>query len=120
MRSYRCAMTAVLLLCSNGLAYAALGGVPAPLSDEVALTTAQEYLIWHHLAKPSAVAARQPPSAFAPSIYAAVPSTIMLHSMPANVTRQIPMVRGYKYANAGGTLLIVNPSDGRIVDIIGP
>jgi hypothetical protein len=40
--------------------------------------------------------------------------------MPASVTRQIPMVRGYKYTSLGGTLLIVNPSDGRIVDIIGP
>ena len=109
----------MLLLCSNTLAWAAATTDHVPLSDELPLTGAQERLIWQRLDKPSAAAA-QASSAFEPSLYAGVPSSFVLHALPPSVTRQIPMARGYKYTSAGGTLLIVNPSDGRIVDIIGP
>jgi hypothetical protein len=109
----------MLLLCSNTLAWAAATTVHIPLSDELPLTGAQERLIWQRLGKPSAAAARAS-AAFEPSLYGAVPSSLVLHALPASVTRQIPMARGYKYTSVGGTLLIVNPSDGRIVDIIGP
>jgi hypothetical protein len=36
------------------------------------------------------------------------------------VTGQIPMLRPYKYATWGDALLIINPADRKIVDIITP
>jgi hypothetical protein len=36
------------------------------------------------------------------------------------VIGQIPIARPYQYATLGGLLLIVNPSDRTIVDIIRP
>jgi hypothetical protein len=44
----------------------------------------------------------------------------VLRTLPAAVTGQVPMVRPYKYATLGDALLIINPADRKIVDIIGP
>ena len=38
----------------------------------------------------------------------------------ATVTAQIPMLKPYRYAKLGKRLLIVNPDDRKIVDIISP
>jgi hypothetical protein len=113
----RYAVAVLLLLCSCGVA-AAEKRSPFRASDDFALTGAQESLIWHAVSRPGGQDALAP--GFNASLYTAVPSSIVLHSLPSAVTRQIPMVQPYKYATQGGALLIVNPSDRRIVDIIRP
>lgn len=119
MKSLRHYSTAaVLLLCSSGFALAETG-IPFHVSDNLVLTGAQEQLIRHLVPKPvSAVAAT--PSGFHPSLYGAVPLSVALRPLPSVVTGQIPIMRPYQYATLGGLLLIVNPSDRTIVDIIRP
>ena len=112
----RYAVAVLLLLCSCGVA-AAETRSPFRASDDFALTGAQESLIWHIVDRQGTKGATAP-SGFEPSIYAAVPSSIVLRTLPAAVTGQVPMVRPYKYITLGKTLLIVNPSDRKIVDII--
>jgi hypothetical protein len=120
MQSHRRYAAAVLLLlCSCGVAAAADADARFRASDDFVLTGAQEYLIWRSVAKQGANGAHAP-SGFEPSIYAAVPSSIVLHSLPAAITGRIPMVSPYKYATLGNALLLVNPSDRKIVDIIRP
>jgi hypothetical protein len=118
-RVCRYSIAAVLLLCSSGLAWTAGTATPLRISDNLVLTGAQENLIWQRLGRrASAVAAM--PAGFQPSLYGVVPPSVALHPLPAEVTRQIPMVTPYKYATLGNLLLIVNPADRTIVDIIGP
>jgi hypothetical protein len=119
MQSHRRYAVAVLmLLCSCGVAAAAERLSPFRASDDFVLTGAQESLIWHAVSRQSGQGANT--SGFNASLYTAVPSSIVLHSLPSAVTGQIPMVRPYEYATQGGALLIVNPADRKIVDIIRP
>jgi Protein of unknown function (DUF1236) len=120
MQSHRrYAVAALLLVSSCGFAAAAEVRAPFRASDDFVLTGAQESLIWHSVGRQRTNRANAP-SAFEPSIYAAVPSSIVLRTLPAAVTGQVPMVRPYKYVTLGDALLIINPADRKIVDIIRP
>jgi Protein of unknown function (DUF1236) len=113
----RCSIVAVVLLCSSGLAWAAGTGGPVRISDNLVLTGAQESLIWQRLARRASAAM---PAGFQLSLYGVVPPSVALHPLPAGITMQIPMVSPYKYATLGNLVLIVNPADRTIVDVIQP
>ena len=53
-------------------------------------------------------------------MFTSVPPSVALHAWPEAVTAQIPMLQPYRYATLGKLLLIVNPDDRKIVDIISP
>src|SRR5262249_36844303 len=110
----RFAVAAALLLCSIATASAAGSGPFLVASDDFVLTGAQEHLMWQHLVARNA-ASTTAPSGLRAAVGATVPASVAL---PATVTRQIPAVRPYKYAMLGKTLLIVNPTDRVIVDVI--
>jgi hypothetical protein len=121
MKSLRnCSIAAaLLLLCSGGLVWAAGTGTPFRVSDNLVLTGSQEYLIWQRLGR-RVSAATATPAGFQPSLYGVVPASVALRALPVDVTGQIPMVSPYRYATLGKLVLIVNPADRTIVDIIGP
>lgn len=84
--------------------------------DNLSLTTAQEKLAWNDLSKQ---AASQPaPSNFSASIGATVPNDITLRSIPRMVTSRLPTLKPYRYARLPNELLIVNPHDKKVVDVI--
>jgi len=58
------------------------------------------------------------PSASTAAVGATVPAAVELRALPATVTRQIPQMKPYAYATLGKTLLIINPTDRVIVDVI--
>jgi hypothetical protein len=119
MQTYRSyAVAVLLLLCSCGVAAAAETRSPFRASDDFALTGSQESLIWRAVSRAEDKGASK--SGFNASLYTAVPSSIVLHNLPPKLTRQIPMLGPYKYATLGDALLIVNPADRKIVDIITP
>ena len=113
----RCGIAA-LLLCTSGLASAETGA-PLRISDDLVLTGAQEDLIWRRVGGQHTPEARTP-TQFEASIYGTVPSSIGLHAFPAEITERIPTVKPYLYATVGKLLLIVNPTNQTIVDIIWP
>ena len=57
-------------------------------------------------------------SASTAAVGATVPAAVELRALPATVTRQIPQMKPYTYATLGKTLLIINPTDRVIVDVI--
>ena len=113
----RFAVAAVLLLCSIATASAAGTGPFLVASDVLVLTGAQEHLMWQRLVARNAASATAPSGLIA-AIGATLPASVALHALPATVTRQIPAARPYKYATLDKTLLIVNPTDRVIVDVI--
>lgn len=84
--------------------------------DSLSLTTAQEKLAWRDLGK-RAVSQRAP-SDFSPSVGTTVPNDITLRSIPTAVTGRLPALKPYQYARIPNELLIVNPSDKKVVDVI--
>jgi len=111
------AVAAALLLCSIAAASAAGTGPFLVASDDFVLTGAQEQLLWQRLVRPN-TGSTTAPSGLIAAVGATLPASVTLRALPATVTRQIPAVRPYKYAMLGKTLLIINPTDRVIVDVI--
>ena len=108
----------MLLLSSSGVS--AAGHMHFPASDDIVLTGAQEDLIWQRMGGHTPNDDDSAPCGCKPWMFSEVPSSVRLHSLPAAVTAQIPMLKPYKYATLGKRLLIVNPNDRKVVDIISP
>ena len=51
----------------------------------------------------------------APDAIAALPSSVPLQELPASVTREIPMVLGYKFVKLDDRILLVRPRDRSVV-----
>lgn len=84
--------------------------------DNLSLTTAQEKLAWRDLSKQAA--SQRAPSNFSASVGTMVPNDITLRPIPRTVASQLPKLKPYRYARLPNELLIVNPSDKKVVDVI--
>jgi hypothetical protein len=51
----------------------------------------------------------------APDAIAALPNSVPLQELPASVTREIPMVLGYKFVKLDDRILLVRPRDRSVV-----
>jgi hypothetical protein len=104
-----------LVLASAGMAAAAGAASTAP-KDQLSLTSAQEHAIVLSVNKNAKKEAT--PAGFKAAVGQMVPKAITLRSFPADATSQVPAVKPYDYAMLQNQLLIVNPQDKKIVDII--
>ena len=116
----RNAIVAALLLCSTNLALAADDGLAFLPSDDLALTGAQENMIWQATAAAGAAGALDAiaPPEFTVALDATVPVSLPLHAIPASITDRFPSLTKYEYAVLGRMVILVNPADRKIVDII--
>lgn len=116
----------VVLIGSIGAAVAAdhsamsrqssMSSTASMAKDNLSLTTAQEKLAWRDL---STRAASQPaPSNFSASPGTTVPNDITLRPIPRKVASQLPTLKPYRYARLPNEILIVNPTDKKVVDVI--
>jgi hypothetical protein len=105
-----------LLLASVSFVAAAESGSMAS-NDRLNLTGTQEHTIVQSINKQN-VKKEVAPSGFKAAVGQALPTSIPLHSLPSDATSQVPAVKSYDYAMLQGQLLIVNPKDRKIVDII--
>jgi hypothetical protein len=55
------------------------------------------------------------PVAEVPAAASALPSSVALQELPASVTRDIPMVLGYKFVKLDDRILLVSPIDRSVV-----
>src|SRR5262249_12703109 len=112
----RFAVAAVLLLCSIATASAAGTGPFLVASGDLVLTGAQEHLMWQRLVTRNAASNATAPSGLIAVIGATLPASVALtrclQPSPGRYRRP------YKYATLDKTLLIVNPTDRVIVDVI--
>jgi hypothetical protein len=51
----------------------------------------------------------------APEAASALPSSVALQELPASVTREIPVVQGYKFVKLDDRILLVSPLDRSVV-----
>jgi hypothetical protein len=58
---------------------------------------------------------RDAPVADVPAPEGAMPSSVALQELPTSVTREIPMVQGYKFVKLDDRILLVSPLDRAVV-----
>lgn len=85
-------------------------------SDTLSLTSTDRKTAWSDLRKEAAT--QNEPRSFDATVGAVVPTALNIEPVPTNVADAIPALRPYDFAIVPGKLLIVNPADKKIVDVI--
>jgi hypothetical protein len=88
----------------------------AMASDNLTLTRSQQRTAWRDISPQAGN--QNAPSNFTASVGATVPGDVTIQSMPAKVASRVSSLKPYDYAMLGHELLIVNPNDKKIVDVI--
>ena len=96
-------------------ASAALFGSHAKAADSLTLPSDQQKTALNDL---NGTAQSNAPSSFQPSTSSALPSTVTVHAIPSKTATAVPALRPYDYAKVDGKLLIVNPHDMMIAEVI--
>jgi len=113
-RLERLILTAIALLGSAGLSLAAT--TPRQPEDHLHLTEMQQKNAYDDLyMQPFA---QTPPPGFKPAIGAAVPHSIAIGRMPPKAVSAVPALSDYTFAIIENKILVVNPSDDKIADVI--
>jgi Protein of unknown function (DUF1236) len=84
--------------------------------DQISLSRTQERTAWRDLSRNATQ--QTAPSSFTPSVGATVPDGITLRTMPQRAANQLPTLKPYDFALLQNKLLIVNPNDKKVVDVI--
>lgn len=87
-----------------------------PASDTLVLSTAQQKTAWDDLY--TGALSQKTPLGFNAAVGATVPSNIVTAPVPAKAVGDVPALKPYKFAMLRKKLLIVNPNDGKIAEVI--
>jgi Protein of unknown function (DUF1236) len=116
-------VAATLLIAGVSTATATAPGLPSASADMSAtphdtlrLTRTQQKVVWADL---STAASKQTALAgFNPTVGAVVPNDIALRTMTKETVSDVAVLNLYDFAIVKGKLLIVNPNDRKIVEVI--
>ena len=126
--SIRLTVIAVALLSGLSVAVAAGGSSMSKqsteksastslLKDKLSLTSEQQTTAWQDISKQATK--EKAPARFAAKIGAVVPSALMTYPVPMTTSSKVPVLRRYQYALLeNNRLLIVNPHDKKVADVI--
>lgn len=103
------------MLASAPASAALFSSTHAKASDSLTLSSEQQKTAWNDL---NSAAPSNAPSSFQPSTSSALPSTVTVHAIPSKTATAVPALRPYDYAKVDGKLLIVNPHDMMIAEVI--
>jgi hypothetical protein len=112
----------VLILATGMAAHAAdnntmsSSNAPSGAEDHLSLSRVQERTAWRDLSR--SAKQQTAPSSFTPSVGATVPDGITLRAMPQRAANQLPALKPYDFALLQNKLLIINPNDKKVVDVI--
>jgi Protein of unknown function (DUF1236) len=112
MRKQTAFVSAAALLCGVATASAATAMHP---SDTVILSAAQRSAVWKDLNKQ---ATNQNAAGFDATIGTFVPNTVKIEPMPSKTAADVPSLRPYDFAMVGHKLVIVDPSNKVIADVL--
>ncbi len=89
-------------------------GMTKPLSDSLSLSSAQQKTAWNDIK----ASEQKAPAGFDAMAGVAVPSTLKIEAVPSKTARAVPALRSYDFAKIQGKLLIVNPHNRKIAEVI--
>jgi hypothetical protein len=84
--------------------------------DSLSLTRRQERTALRDISQKAS--GQSAPSSFNASVGATIPDDITIRQMPAKLTARVSSLKPYDYALLPDHLLIVNPKDKKVVDVI--
>jgi hypothetical protein len=120
MKQATFALAAAMLL--SGAAVASAAGVASSHSgimpragDTLSLNSTQQKTAWNDM---NTQATDQNATGFTAEVGAVVPSALKIQSVPSKAARAVPALRPYDFAKFQGKLLIVNPTDKKVVEVI--
>jgi hypothetical protein len=87
-------------------------------SDTLTLSDSQQQLIWKDVSKHAT--GQNAPADFNAAVGTEVPSSMSTYPLPRRAARDVPAVKPYRYAMTQDKVLIVNPSDHKIADVVAP
>jgi hypothetical protein len=110
------AIAAALLLSGVSVASAASHMSTAAASDTLNLSATQQKSVWKDLSRHATN--QSPPSGFNATVGQAIPSGISTYPLPRQAARDVPAVKPYRYAMLQDKVLLVNPADKKIADVV--
>jgi hypothetical protein len=87
-----------------------------PAGDALTLTQAEQKKAWDDLYTPSLN--QKTPSGFQATVGATVPNDVVTAPVTARAAGDVPALKPYKFAMVQKKLVIVNPGDSKIADVI--
>jgi Protein of unknown function (DUF1236) len=87
-------------------------------ADTLTLSDAQQQSIWKDVSKHATN--QSAPADFNAAVGTEVPSALNTYPLPRRAARDVPAVKPYRYAMTQDKVLIVNPSDHKIADVVVP
>jgi hypothetical protein len=88
----------------------------AAASDTLNLSDDQQKSLWNDVSRRAT--SQNPPSDFNAAAGSEIPSGLNTYPMPRKAARDVPAVRPYRYAMTQDKLLLVNPTDNRIANVV--
>ena len=108
------ALAAAVLL--SGAVAASAESIKPMAHDTLSLTSTQQKTAWNDINKTASI--QSAPAKFDATPGAALPSSVKVSAVPSKAARDVPALRPYDFAVVQGKLLIVNPSDKKIAEVI--
>jgi hypothetical protein len=87
-----------------------------PASDSLSLSGPQQHTTWNDLYVRSLN--QKTPSGFDATVGAIVPNAVQVAPVPAKAASDVPALKPYDFAMLQHKLLIVNPTDKKIAEVI--
>lgn len=106
------ALAAALLLAGATVASAAT----MKPSDTLALTASQQKAAWTDLHDQST--GQKEPANFSANVGTPLPGSVMITAVSSKAASDVPSLKPFAYVVLNGKVLIVNPSDRKIADVI--
>ncbi len=116
MRKSATVAVAAALLVSGMSAGSAASRMSRPAGDTLTLTDAQHLTIWNDVSRQAS--SQEAPADFKAAAGATVPNDIKTYPLPRQATRDVPAAKPYRYAKLQDNILIVNPADNKIADVV--
>ena len=119
----RAGLIAFVLLSATGSFAAAQTTSPVGKSEQshdlkpLNLTPTQKEAIFTAVRR-SSVSVTQPPSSLSVAIGAQVPASTQIYTLPDAVVADLPELRSYRFTVVNDTLLLIDPTSMRVVEII--
>jgi hypothetical protein len=122
---YMLAVITLMVASNIGVAAAAESGAMSKTmaystqsaKGNLMLSRKQENAAWNDIRQQ--VIDGKSPSNFTVAIGAVAPSNIMRRRIPDNLASAVPILKHYQYALHQDKILIINPSDNKVVEVIG-
>jgi Protein of unknown function (DUF1236) len=117
------ALSAAVLLAAMSIGSAATvhaGNISAPkqgaVTDELSLNRIQQKVAWADLSRHAV--SQNAPSGFNATEGSVLPNSVVIRPVPEKAVGNVPALKSYDFAIVSGKLLIVNPFDKKVAEVI--